>query len=113
MRDEETHIKATDRGSGVQLVSELSDLAAAGGIVTFPLAPLALPAPARTALLAIPLLLATLVGVLAAVPIVGAARGVRRSSTRSHAADTPARRAVLAPTLGGRSQVTRTAGGVS
>jgi hypothetical protein len=40
MRDEETDIEATESGPGVELVSEVSDLAAGVGMITFMLAPL-------------------------------------------------------------------------
>ena len=85
MRDEEAHIQATDSGTGLEFISEVSDLADGAGLLAFALAPLALPVPALTTLLALPLLLATLVGVLVAVPIVCAVQGGRRASARSHA----------------------------
>ena len=63
--------------SGLELVSEVSDLAAGLGLVIFTLAPLALPALALTALVAVLLLIPAFVGAMLAVPFVLAGRWSR------------------------------------
>jgi hypothetical protein len=63
--------------SGLELVSEVSDLTAGLGILTFTLAPLAIPALALTALLALPLLIPVLLGAMFAAPFLLMARWLR------------------------------------
>jgi hypothetical protein len=55
--------------SGLELVSEVSDLGAGLGILTFALASLALPGLALTALAVVPLLIPVLAGALLAAPL--------------------------------------------
>jgi len=69
--------------SGLELVEELSDLAAGLGILTFTLAPLAIPALALTALLALPLLIPVLLGAMLAAPFLLASRWLRARDRRS------------------------------
>lgn len=75
--------------SGLELVTEVSDLAAGAGIITFTLAPLALPALALTLLLIVPLLVPALIGALVAVPIL-VLRRLRQPRDRPHGAAQPA-----------------------
>jgi hypothetical protein len=63
--------------SGFGLVSEVSDLTAGLGILTFTLAPLALPALALTALTAVALLIPVLLGAFLAAPFLLASRWLR------------------------------------
>jgi hypothetical protein len=60
--------------SALEFVEELSDLAAGLGILTFTLAPLAIPALALTALLAGLLLIPVLLGAMLAAPFLLASR---------------------------------------
>jgi len=76
--------------SALELVSEVSDLAAGVGLLIFTLTPLALPALAPTALVAIVLLIPALVGAMLAAPFLLAWRW-RRARDRLPAATTPAR----------------------
>jgi len=69
--------------SGLELVSEVSDLTAGLGILTFTLAPLALPALALTALTAVLLLIPVLAGALLAAPFLLAGRWWRARHRRS------------------------------
>ncbi|MGB0094790.1 MAG: hypothetical protein WBP81_19935 [Solirubrobacteraceae bacterium] len=55
--------------SGLEFVSEVSDLAAGAGMLIFTLAPFALPVLALTALAAVALLVAAVVGVVLAGPL--------------------------------------------
>ena len=71
--------KRPTKPSGLELVSEVSDLGAGIGILTFALAPLALPALALTALAVVPLLIPVLAGALLAAPVLL----VRRLRARS------------------------------
>jgi hypothetical protein len=71
--------------SGVELVSEVSDLAAGAGMLTFTLAPLALPCLALVALTAVALLLPVLAVALPFAPFMAAGR-YWRSHDRSSAA---------------------------
>ena len=71
--------KRPTKPSGLELVSEVSDLGAGLGILTFALAPLALPALALTALAVVPLLIPVLAGALLAAPVLL----VRRLRARS------------------------------
>jgi hypothetical protein len=76
--------------SGLELLSEVSDLTAGLGILTFTLAPLALPALALTALTAVVLLIPVLAGALLAAPFLLAGRWWRARHRRSRTTD-PAR----------------------
>jgi hypothetical protein len=69
--------------SGLELVSELSDLAAGAGILIFALAPFSLPALALTAVAAVALLVPALVGLVLAAPFL-LARRWWRSGDRHH-----------------------------
>jgi hypothetical protein len=73
--------------SRLDLVSEVSDLAAGLGILTFTLAPLALPALALTALTAVALLIPVLAAAMLAAPFLLARRWRRAPVTTG--SDTP------------------------
>jgi hypothetical protein len=70
--------------SGLEFVSELSDLAVGAGMLVFTFAPLALPALALTTIAAVALLIPALVGIVLAAPIV-AVRRWRRAAAPSRA----------------------------
>jgi membrane protein implicated in regulation of membrane protease activity len=69
--------------SGLELVSEMADLAAGLGILTFALAALALPALAVTAVVVVLLLIPMLLGALLAAPFLLAGRWRRSRRRRS------------------------------
>jgi len=73
----------------LELAGEVSDLAAGAGILTFALAPLALPLLALTALIAVALLVPMLVGAMLLAPCLVARRWLR-SRDRSSRATAPA-----------------------
>jgi len=77
--------------SGLELVEEVSDLAAGLGILTFTLAPLALPALALTALLAGLLLIPVLLAATLAAPFLMASRWLRARDRRSNRTNQPVR----------------------
>lgn len=77
--------------SALEVVSEVSDLAAGLGILTFTLAPLAIPALALTALLALPLLIPVLLGAMLAPPFLLASRWLRARDRSSNRTNQPVR----------------------
>jgi hypothetical protein len=100
-----------DTHSPLELISELADCLAGIGMFTMTLFPFAIPALALTLVVVLPLLLATLAGVLLAAPVLFAIRGLRRLLLRSRAVDPSAERA-SAPVIAQRrpSSPERTAG---
>ncbi len=76
--------------SGLELVSEVADLAVGAGMLTFTLAPFALPALALTALVTVAILIPALAVALLLAPVL-LARRCWRSRDRSPVATRPAR----------------------